>query len=54
MGKADARNRARDRLRRESACPDPELFTMGHAIEALYREIGRQDARIVALETKRG
>jgi hypothetical protein len=30
------------------------VFTMGHTIEGLYREIGRLDARIVALENRRG
>jgi hypothetical protein len=28
------------------------VFTMGHTLEALYREIGRLDARIVALENR--
>ncbi|BBZ80034.1 hypothetical protein MANY_53710 [Mycolicibacterium anyangense] len=29
----------------------PLVFTMGHTIEALYREIGRLDARVKALES---
>jgi hypothetical protein len=32
----------------------PLVFTMGHTIEGLYREIGRLDARIVAVENRRG
>ncbi|MGO8851347.1 hypothetical protein [Mycobacterium sp.] len=31
----------------------PLVFTMGHTIEALYREIGRLDARVKALEDGR-
>jgi hypothetical protein len=31
----------------------PVVFTMGHAIEALYREVGRLDARVRALEDGR-
>jgi hypothetical protein len=30
----------------------PLVFTIGHTIEALYRQIGLLDARIVALENR--
>lgn len=32
----------------------PVVFTMGHIIEELYRQVGLLDARIVALESGRG